>query len=86
MKRSPYITCRELIDFLYLYLEGELPPDRVEEFERHLGVCASCVEYIASYRAAAALGKATLVPSDEPCEAVPEDLVAAILSVSRSER
>ena len=33
----PYITCRELIDFLYLYLDDELPADPRSEFERHLG-------------------------------------------------
>jgi hypothetical protein len=32
MAERPYITCRELIEFLYLYLEGELPLDRAVEF------------------------------------------------------
>jgi len=25
---APYVTCHELLDFLYLYLEIELPEDR----------------------------------------------------------
>lgn len=86
MKDRPYITCRELIEFLYLYLAGELPPDRVEEFERHLGVCDSCVQYIATYREASRLGKAVLstVAAEEPVgDAVPAELVAAILDARR---
>src|SRR5438876_7946111 len=46
MTQEPYITCRELIEFLHLYLDGELPPERVVEFERHLSVCDSCVHYL----------------------------------------
>jgi anti-sigma factor RsiW len=56
----PYITCRELIDFLYLYLEGELPEDRQVEFERHLAVCTPCREYIHQYQESIKLGKAAL--------------------------
>jgi anti-sigma factor RsiW len=50
MTQAPYITCRELIEFLHLYLDGELPPERMVEFERHLSVCESCVHYLATYR------------------------------------
>jgi anti-sigma factor RsiW len=82
MSDRPYITCRELIEFLYLYLSGELPAERFAEFERHLAVCPSCVEYIESYRATVALAKRTLADPDRPGdETVPEDLVAAILAV-----
>jgi predicted anti-sigma-YlaC factor YlaD len=84
MNDRPYITCRELIEFLYLYLSGELPADRVAEFERHLSVCPSCVEYIASYRETVALAKRTLANSDQPVgDLVPEELVTAILTVRR---
>ena len=86
MNDRPYITCRELIEFLYLYLAGELPPDRVAEFERHLGVCDSCVQYIATYREASRLGKGALSmeETEEPVgEEVPAELVAAILDARR---
>ena len=82
MSDRPYITCRELIEFLYLYLSGELPSERFAEFERHLSVCPSCVEYIETYKATVALAKRTLVNPDQPVdETVPEELVAAILAV-----
>ena len=87
MSQGPYITCRELIEFLHLYLDGELAPERVVEFERHLSVCDSCVNYLASYRTTIALGKAACEDLDGPVGAdVPQDLVAAILSARRGEK
>lgn len=34
--------CLEAIDNLYAYLDGELEPEEVEKFERHLDHCRSC--------------------------------------------
>jgi anti-sigma factor RsiW len=76
----PYITCRELLDFLYLYLENELPDDRRAEFERHLAVCAPCREYIRQYETTIRLGKAAYAdPDASAAEDTPEELVRAIL-------
>ena len=77
----PYITCRELIDFLYLYLENELPGDRRREFERHLGVCDPCRLYIRQYEESIRLGKDAFADPDRPAgETVPDELVRAILA------
>ena len=87
MNQGPSITCRELIEFLHLYLDAELPPERVAEFERHLAVCESCVNYLATYRKTIALGKAACEDLDGPVGAeVPADLVAAIVSARRGEK
>lgn len=87
MTQAPSITCREFIEFLHLYLDGELSPDRVAEFERHLSVCDSCVAYLATYKTTIALGKAACEDLDGPVGAeVPADLVAAILSARRGEK
>lgn len=76
----PYITCHELVDFLYLYLEGELPEDRRSEFERHLAVCPPCQEYIRQYQESIELGKAAYEdPEAAPDASPPEELVQAIL-------
>ena len=85
MPERPYITCRELIEFLNAYLAGELPADRAVEFDRHLGVCPSCVAYIETYRQASALGRSALLRPDAPAAelGVPEDLVAGILASIR---
>jgi anti-sigma factor RsiW len=78
---KPYITCRELIDFIADYLEGSLPADALHEFERHLAVCPSCVNYLDSYKTTIEMGKKamTAAPGEPPAD-VPEDLVRAILA------
>lgn len=84
MAERPYITCQELIEFLHLYIEGELPPDRAVEFERHLSVCDSCVNYISTYKKTIALGRAVCGDLDASVGAeVPDELVAAVLSARR---
>lgn len=35
-------SCRDVIAQLWDYLDGELPPERVEEFAAHLAECARC--------------------------------------------
>ena len=70
-----YITCKELIDFLDDYVAGEVPPARRHEFERHLSVCPSCVEYVKSYRDTIQLARRAY---PDPAE-IPPDLLAALL-------
>lgn len=36
------VSCREVIEQLWDYLDGELPPEGVEEFTAHLVECARC--------------------------------------------
>jgi anti-sigma factor RsiW len=74
---EPYITCRQLIDFIIDYIDGALDERSRNEFERHLGVCPSCQAYLASYRET--MGLARTVITDEPQTDVPEELVQAIL-------
>jgi len=80
MSAAPYITCRELITFLGDYLAGELPPVQNHEFERHLAVCASCVQYIATYQETIRMAKTAMTAPELRIEDVPEDLVKAILA------
>lgn len=78
-KPKPYITCRELLDFIMAYLDDELTPDQKHEFERHLGVCPSCVNYLETYKTAVRLGKSLGHQPDEPATGnVPEGLIKAI--------
>ena len=74
---KPYITCRQLIDFVASYRENELTPEQRVEFERHLAVCPSCVAYLKTYEQTVLLAKASAddaVPDD-----IPDPLVKAIL-------
>ena len=81
LSTKPYITCRELIDFIASYRDNELTLDQRFEFERHLSVCPSCVAYLETYEQTIAMAKTS---GDEPVsEDVPESLVQAILAARK---
>jgi anti-sigma factor RsiW len=79
------VTCREFADFMMEYLAGELAPDVLQAFERHLSLCPNCDTYLAQYRATVAAGREAFADDDARVpEEVPEDLIRAILAVRRS--
>lgn len=77
------LTCRELIDFLAAYLDGELAPEVRALFEVHLSLCPDCVQYVASYRETIRLGKQACEPDAELPADVPPELVDSILAARR---
>ena len=85
MTERPYLPCREVLDFLYLYLSGELPEEEMAEFHRHVAVCPSCVNYIESYKQTIALGQAAFRDEEEAERAIPDELVAAIRVARRKD-
>jgi anti-sigma factor RsiW len=78
------ITCRELIEFLDRYVEGELPALEVAEFDRHLAVCPDCVDYLHGYRETVRLAGEAWRDEDVSLESVPRALIEAILDVRAS--
>jgi len=79
MVERPLLTCRELLDFIAEYLDGELAAEARADFERHLSLCPACVDYLAGYRETIRLGKQACEPEAELPADVPQELVAAIL-------
>jgi len=79
MSGRPYITCRELIDFIADYFGGVLTELQSSDFGRHLAVCASCRAYLATYEKTMRAGIAVL-RDDSANEDAPEDLILAILA------
>jgi anti-sigma factor RsiW len=75
-----YITCKELIDFLDRYVDGELPDPMVAKFEEHLAVCEACVEYVHSYRETIRLAGEAWCEDELAVADVPSQLVDAILA------
>ncbi len=75
-----YITCRELIDFLDRYVDGELPPFMATKFKEHLEVCAACVEYLHSYRETIRLAGEAWREDEIAIEDIPSQLIDAILA------
>ena len=82
MSARPYITCRELIDFLADYFESALTEMQSADFGRHLAVCPSCRAYLATYEKTMRAGIAVL-RDDSANEDAPEDLIRAILEIGR---
>ena len=76
-----YITCRELIDFLDRYVDGELPAPMAVKFEEHLEVCAACVDYLHSYRETIRLAAEAWHGDELAIDDVPPQLIDAILAV-----
>ena len=77
------LNCREVIEFLMAYLDGELPFARRRVFEGHLELCPPCVTYLETYRKTIALGRDALVECRD--ETLPEELVAAILAAMKQD-
>lgn len=77
------MKCREFTDFLMAYLDDELPAETRGSFEFHLHECQSCVNYLESYRATVALGRAACAEDAELPDDVPEGLVRAILAARK---
>lgn len=73
------MTCREVIEFMMAYDDKELSAEVRAEFDRHMGVCRACRNFMDNYRKTIALGKAAF--ADESADArtvVPPDLLKAI--------
>ena len=82
-ERGP--TCRELLEYLAGYLDGELPAGELEILEGHLEKCPPCVEYLDTYRSAIQLARSCVpkLEEKEACEACPEELIRAIVDAQR---
>ena len=78
------MNCREFVDFLMAYLDGELPDEQRTTFDAHMGDCPACVRYLDSYRETVRLGKCLCDDPDGPAPAdAPEPLVRAIIEARR---
>lgn len=74
------MTCREFVEFLWRYLEDDLPLTERNTFDEHLAKCPHCTQYLQQYQDTVRMGKEAIAPSSAPVPSeVPEDLVQAIL-------
>lgn len=74
------MNCRECADFLADYVAGDLPPEQLAVFERHLTACPNCHEYMRQYKETIVAGKRAC--QDEAAD-VPEELIKAIIAARR---
>jgi anti-sigma factor RsiW len=76
------MNCREFVDFLMAYLDGELEPEPARVFEEHMALCPPCLAYLDTYKDTIRLGKLACGAAPRP-EDAPEALVQAILAARR---
>jgi predicted anti-sigma-YlaC factor YlaD len=74
------MDCKDLAEFLMTYLDGELTAAERAEFEAHLEICPSCIDYIESYERTIRLEKEC--EAAPKCE-MPDELVRAILAARK---
>ena len=53
-------TCKESIDLLLAFLDGEMPEDEERHLNEHLSGCPPCVDFLRTYRATPSLCKRAL--------------------------
>ncbi len=60
-------TCKDVIELLTEYMEGDLSPDRARALEAHLELCSACKGFLAT------LGTTRSAVRDLRCQDLPED-------------
>jgi anti-sigma factor RsiW len=73
------LTCREVLDFLDLYLDGSLPAARRPRFERHMRACVACRQYLRQYQETVRLERLAFDFPESDSDTPPE-LIGAILA------
>jgi predicted anti-sigma-YlaC factor YlaD len=75
------MNCREFVDFLMSYLDGELESEPSRVFEEHMQLCPPCLTYLDTYRDTIRLGRFACEDAEgPPPEDAPEQLIQAILA------
>lgn len=78
------MTCREFVEFIMAYLEGEASAAERETFDAHIGECPPCLAYLETYKKTIAMGRQVCADPDGPVpDDVPEELVQAVLAARR---
>lgn len=76
------ITCKELIDFISDYRDGQLDLAARKRFDEHLRDCPPCRDYIRMYEDTIRLSKDAL--NDPAIPKPPDSLIKAILNARRA--
>ena len=79
------MNCRDFVEFLMSYLDGELDETVRAVFESHLGGCSLCHTYMDDYVMTIEIGRAVCTSPDGPVPSdAPPELVQAILQARRA--
>jgi anti-sigma factor RsiW len=87
MPNPKHLTCRQFIEFLHEYFDGNQPPDIRATFEAHLRACPDCRTYLQTYRHTIKLARAAVAVNDKDAvDSVPPALINAVLHAMHSAR
>ena len=53
-------SCKDCVDVLRAYLDGEMSPEEEAHLKAHLGDCPPCVDFLESYKATPGLCRKAL--------------------------
>jgi anti-sigma factor RsiW len=53
-------SCKDCVDVLLAYLDGEMSPEEEAHFKAHLGDCPPCVDFLEGYKATPGLCRRAL--------------------------
>ncbi|MEL7372048.1 MAG: zf-HC2 domain-containing protein [Myxococcota bacterium] len=76
------MKCRDVVELIDDYVDGELRLARRAQIDWHLRQCLSCARYFESYRMTIVLTREAFSDSSQISE-IPEDLVASILAAQK---
>lgn len=71
-------NCKDSIDFLRHYLDGDMPEDEARQLQEHLRGCSPCVDFLRTYRATPKLCKRALA------KAMPDEMAAKMRDFLRA--
>lgn len=54
------ICCKECLDLLYDYLDGDLDPKASKELDEHFEDCPPCISFLNTYKSTTVLCRETL--------------------------
>ena len=60
------ICCKECMDLLHDYLDGELNPDVSASLEEHFEDCPPCIAFVNTYKATTSICRSTLKDTEIP--------------------
>ena len=72
-------TCKDSVELLLEYLDGELTPELRSKLEAHLGGCTPCEDFLKSYSATPAICRKALARD------VPREVAAKLTDFLRRE-
>ncbi len=83
LRRSRALVCRQLVEKVSAYLDGDLSPRDRTAVEQHLAACDGCAGYVAQVRRMLEL---TAARPGEDVVALPDELVDSLTDRFRARR